>query len=324
MTEIEKIAYAKSFIDKLAMGIDPTDGTLISSGEVALNPRLSKCFLYVADILSKIIENPSALAEMYKTNEWVVTPDVLARIECSALRVGISTFAKRVNDALRSTCKFTATEINNWLLHEGYLTRIATSDNKMTKRPTQKGVNLGITTDEVIKDNGRAKYYVRCNVNAQRFIRDHLSEIIEFSKTSVAYSDTSVRHKPSVAYSDTSVRRKPSEPFEITQAELAKFEFSETPLMISQITDRINALKTNTCAAKLKATDITEWLLSVGILKVVALDAKNYKLPSDIGSEMGISVERRSSSNGEYSIALYNIEAQKFIIDNLHAIVRII
>jgi len=311
MTEIEKIAYAKSFIDKLAIGIDPTDGTLIPDGEVALNPRLSKCFLYVADILSKIIENPSALTEMYKTNEWIVTPDVLARIECSALRVGISTFSKRINDALRSTRKFTATEVNNWLLHEGYLTRIATSNNKMTKRPTQKGVNLGITTDEVMKENGRAKYYVRCNVNAQRFIRDHLSEIIEFSKTSVAYSGASVR-------------RKPYEPFEITQAELAKFEFSETPLMISQITDRINALKTNTSAAKLKATDITEWLLSVGILKVVALDAKNYKLPSDIGSEMGISVERRSSSNGEYSIALYNIEAQKFIIDNLHAIVRII
>lgn len=311
MTEIEKIAYAKSFIDKLATGIDPTDGTLIPDGEVALNPRLSKCFLYVADILSKIIENPSALAEMNKTNEWIVTPDVLVRIECSALRVGISTFAKRVNDALRSTRKFTATEINNWLLHEGYLTRIATSDNKMTKRPTQKGVNLGITTDEVMKENGRAKYYVRCNVNAQRFIRDHLSEIIEFSKTSVTYSDTSVR-------------RKPSEPFEITRTELAKFEFSETPLMISQITDRINALKTNTSAAKLKATDITAWLLSVGILKMVSLDSKNYKLPSNIGIEMGISVERRSSSNGEYSIALYNIEAQKFIIDNLHAIVRII
>ena len=181
----------------------------------------------------------------------------------------------------------------------------------MTKRPTQKGINLGITTDEVIKENGRAKYYVRCDVNAQRFIRDHLSEIIEFSKTYVAYSDTSVR-------------RKASKPFEITQAELEKFEFSEKPLMISQITDRINALKTNTSVAKLKATDITEWLLGVGILKVVSLDAKNYKLPSDIGSEMGISVERRSSSNGEYSVALYSIEAQKFIIDNLHAIVRII
>lgn len=94
--------------------------------------------------------------------------------------------------------------------------------------------------------------------------------------------------------------------------------------MISQITNRINALKTTTSSAKLKATDLTEWLLSVGILKVVSQDGKNYKLPSDIGCEMVISVERRSSNNREYSIALYNIEAQKFIIDNLHAIVRII
>ncbi len=94
--------------------------------------------------------------------------------------------------------------------------------------------------------------------------------------------------------------------------------------MISQITDRINVLKTNTSASKLKATDIAEWLLSIRILKLVSLDKKNYKLLSNIGSELGSRVERRSSSNEVYSIALYNIEAQKFIIDNLHAIVRII
>ena len=311
MTELEKIAYAKSFIDKLAIGIDPTDGTLIPDGEVATNPRLSKCFLYVSDILSKILDNPTSIAEIYKTSEWKVTPDVLKRIECTTVRVGISTFAKRVNDALRSTRKFTASELNAWLLHEGYITRIATSENRTTKRPTPKGLNLGITTDEVIKESGRIKYYVRCDLNAQRFIRDHLSEIIEFSKITTLRPDVPTKHTL-------------SKPFEITQAELSKFEFSETPLMVSQITDRINALKADTSTTKLKATDITEWLMSIGILKIVSLDAKNYKLPSEIGNEMGISVEKRKSNNGEYSIALYNIEAQKFIIDNLHAIVRII
>ena len=65
-------------------------------------------------------------------------------------------------------------------------------------------------------------------------------------------------------------------------------------------------------------------VVELGILKLVSLDKKNYKFLSVIGSELGISVEHRSSSNGEYSIALYNIEAQKIIIDNLHAIVRII
>lgn len=55
MTEIEKIAYAKSFIDQLAIGVNPIDGTRIPDGEVATNPRLSKCFFYVSDLLSRMI-----------------------------------------------------------------------------------------------------------------------------------------------------------------------------------------------------------------------------------------------------------------------------
>lgn len=310
MTEIEKIAYAKSFIDKLAIGVNPTDDTLIPEGEVALNPRLSKCFLYVADILSKVIKNPSALAVMYKTDDFTVTPDILVKIKCSALRVSISTFAKRVDKVLRAPRQFTVNMIYKWLLHEGYLTQIANGNNKMTNQPTQKGIELGIKTDEVIKKNGKVKHYIRCDMNAQCFIRDNLSDIIEFSKVS--------------AISNATVKRKSSNPFEITQAELAKFEFSETPLSISRITERINALKTDAGTAKLKATDITEWLLSVGILKVVSFDEKKYKLPSEIGVEMGISVERRNSGYSEYNIVLYGIEAQKFIIDNLHAMVRVI
>ena len=39
MTELEKIAYAKSFIDKLANGINPLDGTPIPDDDVANNVR---------------------------------------------------------------------------------------------------------------------------------------------------------------------------------------------------------------------------------------------------------------------------------------------
>jgi hypothetical protein len=51
MTELEKIAYAKSFIDKLANGINPLDDTPILEGDIANNVRLSLCFFYVSDIL---------------------------------------------------------------------------------------------------------------------------------------------------------------------------------------------------------------------------------------------------------------------------------
>ena len=39
---------------------------------------------------------------------------------------------------------------------------------------------------------------------------------------------------------------------------------------------------------------------------------------------MGISTERRQAKDGEYHIAFYNVEAQRFIIDNLQAIAKIV
>ena len=56
MTELEKIAYAKSFIDKLANGINPLDDTPIPDDDIANNVRLSRCFFYVSDILRQIID----------------------------------------------------------------------------------------------------------------------------------------------------------------------------------------------------------------------------------------------------------------------------
>lgn len=57
MTELEKIAYARSFIDKLANGINPLDDTPVPESDIVNNIRLSRCFFYVSDILRQVIEN---------------------------------------------------------------------------------------------------------------------------------------------------------------------------------------------------------------------------------------------------------------------------
>ena len=57
MTELEKIAYAKSFMDKLANGINPLDDTPIPDADIVNNVRLSRCFFYVSDILRQVYEN---------------------------------------------------------------------------------------------------------------------------------------------------------------------------------------------------------------------------------------------------------------------------
>ena len=56
MTELEKIEYAKAFIDKLANGINPLDDSPVADGDIVNNVRLSRCFFYVSDILRQIID----------------------------------------------------------------------------------------------------------------------------------------------------------------------------------------------------------------------------------------------------------------------------
>ena len=63
MTDLEKIAYAKSFIDKLAAGIDPTDDSLIPEGDVAAKARIVGCFSYVSEVLGKLTNAPDTVAE---------------------------------------------------------------------------------------------------------------------------------------------------------------------------------------------------------------------------------------------------------------------
>ena len=106
--------------------------------------------------------------------------------------------------------------------------------------------------------------------------------------------------------------------FYMTQAEAERYEYSDDPISVSEITARIKRLIPDENRKKLKTTDITEWLLSQGMLKVEEVNSKNCKLPTYDGAKLGLSLDRRESKSGErYFVTLYNRDAQRFILDHL-------
>lgn len=110
--------------------------------------------------------------------------------------------------------------------------------------------------------------------------------------------------------------------FYIAEEQLSHFEYSDTPIPISEITRRINDLTEDDSRKKLRATDITDWLLSINVLKIKELNGKPSKLPTYDGTKLGLSVERREKDDGErYYITLYNRKAQEFVIDNLNSVI---
>ena len=180
MTELEKIAYAKSFIDKLANGINPLDDTPIPDDDIANNVRLSRCFFFVSDILRQVYENGGVTKSKRAPKiPFSVSAEQLAKFEYSAEPIAVSEIAKRIyamaeNENME---KVSYRQINQWLLNIGMLYLHDAGGRKPVKRPTEEGNQIGIT---VASRMGRYGEYqvVLYNEGAQRFILDNLEAVI--------------------------------------------------------------------------------------------------------------------------------------------------
>ena len=112
-------------------------------------------------------------------------------------------------------------------------------------------------------------------------------------------------------------------PFNITDEEISRFNFSQEPIPISEIVKRINLLIDTEVYEKLKYKTVADWLIKIGFLKE-ATDAggKTVKRSTAQGNEIGIVDENRIGRYGQYTVVIYNREAQQFIIDNISAFIK--
>ena len=114
-------------------------------------------------------------------------------------------------------------------------------------------------------------------------------------------------------------------PFFLHMEERKKCELSDKPIPITEISKRLNAIIDPETMQKITYKQIRDWLVARGILEeVVAVDGRKLKQPTEVGMNLGISVEQRIGVQGPYRVVLYNRDAQQFILDNLDAIIPMI
>lgn len=110
-------------------------------------------------------------------------------------------------------------------------------------------------------------------------------------------------------------------PFGITDEQLKHYEFSESPIALSEIAKRINALVNNENMKKLTYNHLAEWLMSIDMLEYATKsDGSTTRYPTEAGKRVGIAVEKRQGTRGEYLTVVYNKQAQQFIVDNMDAV----
>lgn len=97
-------------------------------------------------------------------------------------------------------------------------------------------------------------------------------------------------------------------------------ELSDTPISISELIRRINALIDRDNMSKLIFRCISDWLLELRLLcSDVDEQGKRFRKPTEKGTEFGLTTVRRSGDSGDYTQTLYSRSAQQFILDNLDA-----
>lgn len=183
MTELETLERAKMYLEKLANGINPIDGSVIPDGDIVNHVRISRCFFYVSDVLRQVIENGGVTAqERDRKAPFSLTLGQREAFEFSAIPIPISEIAKRINalspNENMATLPYSA--IRDWLMSLGMLDYALDGNGKKAVRPTPQGENMGIGLEARNGPNG-PYFVVVYNLAAQHFILDNLDAIIDYN-----------------------------------------------------------------------------------------------------------------------------------------------
>lgn len=176
MTEREKVEEAKRWIDCLAQGIHPVTEEILPDSDVVNNVRVSRCLFYVSDLLRR------QLNRKFPEEDTRFPSSLGAQIAFSAQPITASDLARHLSVAAQMPRgrKLSYRLLTDWLMAKGLLREVIQSDGRKRRRPTPMGEQLGIVV-EYCKDNERSYPVVLYKESAQRFVVEHLDELLSYA-----------------------------------------------------------------------------------------------------------------------------------------------
>ncbi len=179
MSELDKMKYAVSYLDRLIAGENPNTGFVLFDVNDRKNAGIINCLSFVRSYLLKdIIEMENV------PTKFVLTEQARRDISIYPEGLSITKFVEIINGVAREPNmeRLRGRQVTSWLLKNGYLSYQKLGD-KDFRMPTEKGTGIGISAHEYTTD-GRPYMINVYDANAQVFILDHIDDIIEDRKIS--------------------------------------------------------------------------------------------------------------------------------------------
>ena len=202
MTELEKIAYAKRFIDDMANGINPIDGIPVPEEDILNNVRISRCLFYVSSVLEDVLktgkkaksrklkiksaENEEKEDKPEKTEKpkkedkipFLMTAEQIRLFEFCPFPISITNFCRNVNNLISNVDMqgVRYRHVTQWLLNAGLIEWVEWKNGHYKRVATEEGEAIGLIL-RIFTNFGRSSPVVMLTEDAQRFILDHINEV---------------------------------------------------------------------------------------------------------------------------------------------------
>ncbi len=181
MTELETIARAKMYLDKLANGIDPLTDLPVSEQDVVNQVRISRCLFFASDVLRRVLENGGiSVVKEEKKVPFAITQEQLLDVRLPGRSLRITELCQCITDAtgVANMTRLAPAIILEWLESIGMLEKRLNAEGKQSRRPTAAGIQLGILEEQRSGVHGSYLAVVYTDA-AQRFILDNLSALLQ-------------------------------------------------------------------------------------------------------------------------------------------------
>ena len=150
-----KLKVAIDWINKLANGMNPLDGSTLPDSDIVNNVHISRCLFYVSHVLEDAGKKTSSRQKQYEL-EFQLT---------------------QINKVIPENMQpLAASKVTQWLVSVGYLVEQQSSNDHKYKAPTELGTSIGMTS--AWRNGSQGQYLaVSYDANAQHFILENLFKL---------------------------------------------------------------------------------------------------------------------------------------------------
>lgn len=186
MNDLELLKHAKSYIDKMANGMNPLTNEQVPETDLLNNIKISRCLFYVSGVLQGLLNGgeqgkvPQPRKGSRKS-DFVITEEELEKFEFSREPLTVSELTHRINSLvnLETMKPLHYRTITEWLSTIGLLEEKERPTGGLTKRPTESGEQFGITVEERVGVDGNIYYVNIYDIQAQQYIIANLIEALK-------------------------------------------------------------------------------------------------------------------------------------------------